>query len=429
MKQKYQGNTRVKRAQLQALRREFEVLQMRKGETVSEFFSRTLTIANKLKANGEDKGNAGVVEKILRSMTPQFNYTRLQKKHGVASNPQLSISESLVVSHMCIFLIRLEPSLMIKACLAYYWALVKSPRPTDPLFFVEAVKDDKWRLAMDAEMQAIAKNNTWELVELPNGSKKIGVKWVYKTKLDENGEVSKYKARLVEGKVLIVSLYVDDLIFTGNDELLFAEFKRSMQLEFDMTDLGKMKFFLGLERILRYVRGTIDFGIFYSKEGGDELTAYTDSDYAGDLDDRKSTSGYVFLFNTVAVSWCSKKQPVVSLSTTEAEFIAASFCACQAIWIKRILKVLDSSQDECCVVMCDNSSSIKLSKNPVMHGRSKHIDVRFHFLRDLTRAGTVKMEFCSTKDQLADVMTKPLKHEDFVKQREALGICSKAFIN
>jgi hypothetical protein len=204
-----------------------------------------------------------------------------------------------------------------------------------------------------------------------------------------------------EGNILIISLYVDDLIYTGNDELMISEFKNSMKHEFGMTDLGKMRYFLGLEvlqkstgvfinqkkyaskvlqrfgmdksnsvrnpivpgcklvkdeggvkvdnthfkqmvakRVLRYLKGTLDFGIFYKKGGNNDLVAYTDSDYAGDLGDRKSTSGYVFLLSSGTISWLSKKQPVVSLSTTEAEFIAAASCACQTVWLKRVLEKL-----------------------------------------------------------------------------------------
>ena len=114
--------------------------------------------------------------------------------------------------------------------------------------------------------------------------------------------------------------------------------------------------------------------------GDDELVVYIDSDHAGDLEDRKSTSGYVFLLSSGAVSWSSRKQPVVSRSTTEAEFIAAASCACQAVWLKRVLGKLGQNQGKSTIIHCDSSSAIKLSKNPVMHGRSKHIDVRFHFL-------------------------------------------------
>lgn len=183
------------------------------------------------------------------------------------------------------------------------------------------------------------------------------------------------------------------------------------------------------KRALRYLKGTVNYGIFYRKGGNEELIAYTDSDYAGDMEDRKSTSGYVFMLSEGAVSWSSRKQPIVTLSTTEAEFVAAAACACQAVWMRRILEKLSHSQTGCTTVMCDNSSTIKLSKNPVMHGRSKHIDVRFHFLRDLTREGAVELIHCGTQDQVADLMTKPLKLDAFLKLRKKLGVCEIAGIN
>ena len=120
---------------------------------------------------------------------------------------------------------------------------------------------------------------------------------------------------------------------------------------------------------------------------------------------------------------------MVTLSTTEAEFIAAASCACQSVWVRRILEKLVHKQDKCIDIFWDNSSIIKLSKNPVMHGRSKHIDVGFHFLRDLTNDGVVKLEYCGSKAQLADIMTKPLKLEVFIRLRELLGVCSAPKIN
>ncbi|XP_038707298.1 secreted RxLR effector protein 161-like [Tripterygium wilfordii] len=139
------------------------------------------------------------------------------------------------------------------------------------------------------------------------------------------------------------------------------------------------------ERVLKYLKGTISLGLFYKKGGDEELVGYTDSDYVGDQDDRRSTSGYVFMMGSGVVSWSSKKQPVVTLSTIEVEFISAESSACQAMWLRRILQQLKHDQCKVIVVYCDNVSAIKLSKNPVMHGHSKHIDVCFHFLRDLTK--------------------------------------------
>ena len=176
-------------------------------------------------------------------------------------------------------------------------------------------------------------------------------------------------------------------------------------------------------RILRYLKGTLDFGLFYRKGEKSDLIGFTDSDYVGDLDDRKSTSGYVFMMGSEAISWSSKKQPIVTLSTTEAEFVAATSCACQAIWLRKILEKLQFKQTGATTVYCDNSSAIKLSKNPVLHGRSKHIDVRYYFLRDLVEDGTIDLVHCRSEDQVADILTKSLKPAPFLKLRELLGVC------
>jgi hypothetical protein len=186
-----------------------------------------------------------------------------------------------------------------------------------------------------------------------------------------------------------------------------------------------------VRKILHYLKGTLDYGLFYKKKKSErhELVGFSDSDYAGDVDDRKSTSGYVFLLSGVAVSWSSKKQLVVTLSTTEAEFIAAASCACQGIWLRRILEEVKYTQQGPIMLFYDNSSTIKLSKNPVLHGRSKHIDVRFHFLRDLTKEGKVELVHCRSVEQIADILTKPLKAESFMKLRALLGMCSIDEIN
>lgn len=116
-----------------------------------------------------------------------------------------------------------------------------------------------------------------------------------------------------------------------------------------------------------------------------------------------------------AISWASKKQLIMTLSTIEAEFVAAASCVAQCIWLKRILEQMGWSESVvgATTVFCDNNSTIKLSKKTVLHGRSKHIDVRFHFLRDLVRDGVVKLEYYGTKVQIADIMTRAMGLEVF----------------
>lgn len=180
---------------------------------------------------------------------------------------------------------------------------------------------------------------------------------------------------------------------------------------------------MAVKRVLRYVKGTLNLGLYYKKEATDQtLEGFTDSDFAGDSDDSRSTSGYVFMMSKAAVAWSSKKQPIVTLSTTEAEYVAASACACQSVWMKEVLKGFNQSQESAIVIKCDNSSSIKLSKNPIFHGRTKHIKVRFHFLRELVKDGEIDLIHCGTQDQLADIMTKPLKLDTFCKFRKGLGV-------
>ncbi|CAJ2640382.1 unnamed protein product [Trifolium pratense] len=186
-----------------------------------------------------------------------------------------------------------------------------------------------------------------------------------------------------------------------------------------------------VKRILRYLKGTLTLGVLYKCRNGNDfvLQGWSDSDYAGDYDDRKSTLGYVFTLGESAICWSSKKQPIVTLSTTEAEFVSAASCACQCIWLKNILSHLLVEQAGCVCINCDNSSSIKLSKNPIMHGRCKHIDVRYHFLRDLSRDGVIELKYCKSQDQLADIMTKPLKLESFCRLREGLGMSVAQDVN
>ena len=112
------------------------------------------------------------------------------------------------------------------------------------------------------------------------------------------------------------------------------------------------------------------------------------------------------------------------MSTTEVEFVAASSSSCQAIWLRRLLEIINNQQQNPTLIYCDNMSAIKLSKNPILHGRSKHIDVMYHFLRDLCKDGVIDLVFCKSEEQVADILTKPLKPVAFMKLRSMLGLCS-----
>lgn len=164
-------------------------------------------------------------------------------------------------------------------------------------------------------------------------------------------------------------------------------------------------------RVLRYLKATPSLGIKYSANGGQRLDAFCDSDFASDQTSRKSLSGQIFKLNDGAVIWASSQQKSVSLSTTEAEFIAATEATKSALWIKQLLKEL--SHQITPIVKVDNQSAIKLIKNPEFHKRTKHIDVRYFFIREKYQNKEVLYEYVPTKNQEADIFTKPLPKPTF----------------
>ncbi|KAG6524466.1 hypothetical protein ZIOFF_014375 [Zingiber officinale] len=317
---------------------------------------------------------------------------------------------------------------------------------------------------------------------------------------------------------ILVGVYVDDLIVTGRSTEGINKFKQQMMTEFEMSDLGLLSYYLGIEveqqksrillrqsayakkilsqfqmadcnatkqpmepktplhkdlegtpidateyrriigclryllhtrpdlsysvgmasrymekptsmhhkvvkQILRYLKGTIYFGLAYTK-GPQEISifGYSDSDLAGDLDGRKSTSGMAFYFNESLVSWNSQKQKTVALSSCEAEFMAATTAACQALWLRSLVSELTGEEPKPVTLFVDNRSAIALMKNPVFHGRSKHIDTKFHFIRECVEKGQIMVEFINTGEQRADALTKALPGVKLAAMRQLLGI-------
>jgi len=153
----------------------------------------------------------------------------------------------------------------------------------------------------------------------------------------------------------------------------------------------------GAKWILRYIKGTLTNGIFYANNNDVELVRYTDCDWGGDIETRKSTSGYTFHLGASAVSWYSKKQPIIALSTTEVEYIAATSYATQVVWMRRILEVMHDKHNTLRKIFCDNKFAMALSKNLVFHGRSKHIDIRYHKIWELIVDKEVKINYCWLK--------------------------------
>jgi Reverse transcriptase (RNA-dependent DNA polymerase)/gag-polypeptide of LTR copia-type/Integrase core domain/GAG-pre-integrase domain/Domain of unknown function (DUF4219)/Zinc knuckle len=332
-----------------------------------------------------------------------------------------------------------------------------------------------------------------------------------------SSEPNLYVKKSENSEFLIVCLYVDDMIYMGSNQELVEKFKESMKRRFEMTDLGELKYFLGLEviqgdegifvsqrkyamdlvnrfnlkgcngvntpmnakeklvkkdgspladgvvyrslvggliylthtrpdisfsvgvvsrfmhdpskhhlgaakRILKYIAGTAEYGLWYAKENGDELVGYSDSDWAGCYEDMKSTSGYIFFLGSSPISWRSKKQPTVALSSSEAEYVAMCSAACQAVWLRRVLEDVGNMQEGAVVLKCDNKSTIAMCKNPVLHGRSKHIDIKLHFIRELVASRSIEVDYVPTADQKADILTKALQATEFLMMRRKLGV-------
>ncbi|CAM8935607.1 unnamed protein product [Rhodiola kirilowii] len=307
----------------------------------------------------------------------------------------------------------------------------------------------------------------------------------------DRGEVDKTLFLLKEGKdTLVVQVYVDDIIFGSTNPKLVKKFTDLMSSEFEMTMVGELKYFLGLQVAQRedgtrihqqkYVkeilkkfgmesaktcatpmspndtltkdessprvdptlyRGMIgsllyltasrpdilfivyDLCLFYPRGGDLRLAAYTDADYAGCKTDRKSMSGMAQYLGPCLISWASKKQSSIALSTAEAEYIVAAACCAQLLWIRQQLSDYGVITD-CAKILCDNTSAINISKNRVQFSRTKHIEIRYHFLRDCVEKGTIEMEYCRTEEQIADIFTKALHRESYEKLRLELGMVS-----
>ncbi|GJV04022.1 retrovirus-related pol polyprotein from transposon TNT 1-94 [Tanacetum coccineum] len=271
--------------------------------------------------------------------------------------------------------------------------------------------------------------------------------------------------------ILPVQIYVDDIIFASTNTAMSNDFANQMTNKFKMWMMGKMSFFLGLQ-ISQSPRGifinqckyaseivkkyglhstdSVDTSIIenkkldediqgkqadatlyhvmigslmYSKDTDMSLTAYADADHAGCQDTRRSTSGSAQFLGDKLVSWSSKKQKSTAISSTEAEYIALSGCCSQILWMRSQLTDYGFQFNKI-PLYCDNKSAIALCCNNVQHSRAKHIDIRYHFIKEQVENGIVELYFVRTEYQLADIFTKPLPRERFNFLIDKLGMKS-----
>ncbi|XP_074343025.1 secreted RxLR effector protein 161-like [Apium graveolens] len=176
------------------------------------------------------------------------------------------------------------------------------------------------------------------------------------------------------------------------------------------------------KRILRYVQGILGDGLYYQKTNDSKVLGYCDSNWAGSVDDSKSTSENVFFVGSCAIIWMSKKQQVVALSTAEAEYISLSLASCQALWITWVLEDLKHAAKESPIIYYDSKSAIALTENSIFHGNSKHIRIQYHFIRDLVKKGEVVIQHCKSQDQIGDIFTKPLRPDILKELKNKLGM-------
>ncbi|GJZ54210.1 retrovirus-related pol polyprotein from transposon TNT 1-94 [Tanacetum coccineum] len=305
----------------------------------------------------------------------------------------------------------------------------------------EALGDESWIVAMQEELNQFIANDVWELVPQPKNMTVIGTKWVFRNKLDENGIVSRNKARLVaQGYNQQEGIDYDETYApVARLESIRILLAYACALDFKLFQMDvKSAFLNGFINEEVYVAqppGFIDFeksdhvyklkkalyGLKQAPKAWIETVVYTDSDHVGDYVDRKSTSGICTFVGCCLTSWFSKKQTALAISTTKAEYVSAGKEFQQALWMKQALIDYDVRLDDV-PIMCDNKGAIDLSKNPVQHSRTKHIEIRHHFLSDNVQKGHVSIEKVPSVDNIANILTKPLKRESFYYLRLGLGM-------
>jgi hypothetical protein len=182
------------------------------------------------------------------------------------------------------------------------------------------------------------------------------------------------------------------------------------------------------KHVLRYLRGTSEYGLWYRQTDGVKLHGFTDADWVGNPTDRKSTSGEIFSIGSTIVSWYNKKHISVALSSTEAKYMAASQAVCEAIWMRKILVGLFGSHLDPTVIHCDNQSCIKLSINPLFYDRSKHIYIWYHHIRYCVQWKIMLLQYIPTEDQDADILTKALTRRKFEYHRDRIGVKDNPFL-
>jgi hypothetical protein len=179
------------------------------------------------------------------------------------------------------------------------------------------------------------------------------------------------------------------------------------------------------KHVMRYLKGIIDYGLNYDGDHNFTLSGYTDADWAGSVSNMKNTSRCCFSLGLAMILWQSRKQSSIALSTAEVEYIVACSASCEAIWLRKLLTSLFDLEMRASLILCDNQRCIKMTENIVFHDKSKHIEIRYHYICDMVQRGALKLQYISMDEQVVDVLTKPLSRVKFEYFRDKLGIVRK----
>eukprot|EP00253_Pinus_taeda_P014840 PITA_14840 len=336
---------------------------------------------------------------------------------------------------------------------------------------------DGFILGNDPKLVCRLKKALYSLKQVPRAWYYRLDKYLHQQGFSKGSADSNLYIKIDNDKLLILVVYVDDIIFGSNEDAMSQNFSLVMQKEFKMSFLGELAYFLGsqiqqnkdgcslslndesavvhqptyrsmigsllyltgtwpdimhaagivgrfqanpkeahlqaVKRIFKYLQGTQNYGLWYPRNVDVTLHAYIDADWAGSVDDRKSTSGGALFMGSILVSWFSKKQSSIALSIAEAEYVAAASCYTQLLWMMQNLQYFQITCTPPISIFGDNISAISISKNPVMHSMTKHIPIKYHFLWEQVLEQKVKLEYVPSKEQVANILTKPLPRETF----------------
>eukprot|EP00253_Pinus_taeda_P028748 PITA_28748 len=294
----------------------------------------------------------------------------------------------------------------------------------EPTSLKEVSSHDEWKEAMQKEYDALINNGTWKLVDPPLGTKPVGCKFSMSesnpltTPMEQNLKLTSIEGKEFEDatkyRQLVGSL---NYLTTTRPDISFVV--RILSKFMQMPCEGHWS---ATKSILKYLKGTQDFGIKDTQVGDLSLIGYSDSGFDGDKETGVSTSGYIMSLGSGAVSWRSLKKSVPVDSTIEEKYVAPAEATKEIVWLRKILEYLQVKKVQSTPLMIDNTSGINFAKNPKFHDQTKHINTKYHLIRHHVEAKTIHLCHCSTNEKITDIFTKALGREKLERFRTMRGL-------